>query len=230
MAATSETLYAIFKGFPVFASPTPRATPIGAAVNSEFIVRRRQDVTFVCPVPGCGSTFTSSLSLKQHILCHDKGKSFVCKWPGCLKVFERHHNYKKHEQLHANYRPFTCEECKKQFMRMDGLNRHLRSKAGAECQPKSRLTGVPCTFQVRRSGVGEYRYIASVPMGMSPTFPIDRADPAELMNELSLPRSSWFNQAAEKLGEEAQRTLRSGKSMRPWASGGVATKREVPVA
>jgi hypothetical protein len=53
MAATSETLYAIFEGFPVSAPPMHRATPIGAAVNSKFIVRRRQDVTFVCHVPGC---------------------------------------------------------------------------------------------------------------------------------------------------------------------------------
>jgi hypothetical protein len=37
MAATSETLYAIFKGFPVSAPPMHRATPIGDAVNSKFL-------------------------------------------------------------------------------------------------------------------------------------------------------------------------------------------------
>ncbi|KAL0953134.1 hypothetical protein HGRIS_004402 [Hohenbuehelia grisea] len=96
--------------------------------------RRKQEATFVCPVPGCGSTFTRSFNLKGHIRSHNEEKPFQCHWPGCGKGFARQHDCKRHEQLHTNYRPFTCDGCSKQFARMDALNRHLRSEGGTDCQ------------------------------------------------------------------------------------------------
>ncbi|KAK7033483.1 calcineurin responsive transcriptional factor [Favolaschia claudopus] len=71
--------------------------------------RRKQEATFVCPVPGCGSTFTRSFNLKGHIRSHNEERPFLCKWPGCGKGFARQHDCKRHEQLHTNYRPFVCE-------------------------------------------------------------------------------------------------------------------------
>lgn len=95
----------------------------GRTANASRI-RRKQEANFVCPVQGCGSTFTRSFNLKGHMRSHNEEKPFQCKWPGCGKGFARQHDCKRHEQLHSNYRPFTCEGCQKNFARMDALNRH----------------------------------------------------------------------------------------------------------
>ncbi|KAG5350526.1 hypothetical protein C0989_010712 [Termitomyces sp. Mn162] len=104
--------------------------------------RRKQEANFVCPVPGCGSTFTRSFNLKGHIRSHNEEKPFQCHWPGCGKGFARQHDCKRHEQLHTNYRPYNCEGCGKQFARMDALNRHLRSEGGADCVKQQEVGNV----------------------------------------------------------------------------------------
>jgi len=119
-------------GSSVVAVSKPNVTT-GRTANASRI-RRKQEANFMCPVPGCGSTFTRSFNLKGHMRSHNEEKPFQCKWPGCGKGFARQHDCKRHEQLHSNYRPFTCDGCNKNFARMDALNRHLRSEGGAECQ------------------------------------------------------------------------------------------------
>lgn len=95
--------------------------------------RRKGEASFVCPVPGCGSTFTRHFNLKGHLRSHNEERPFKCKWPGCEKGFARQHDCKRHEALHLNLRPYTCEGCKKTFARMDALNRHLKSEGGVDC-------------------------------------------------------------------------------------------------
>ena len=91
--------------------------------------RRKQDANFASTVPGCGSIFTRGFNLKRSDF---EEKPYKCHWPGCGKWFARQHDCKRHEQLHSNFRPFECEGCRKQFARMDALNRHLRSESGVE--------------------------------------------------------------------------------------------------
>ncbi|KAI9449091.1 hypothetical protein BJY52DRAFT_1126998 [Lactarius psammicola] len=98
-----------------------------SATADASMKRRINDAKFVCPVPGCGSTFTRHFNLKGHLRSHNDEKPFQCKWPGCGKGFARQHDCKRHEQLHSNHRPFTCDGCRKPFARLDALNRHCAS-------------------------------------------------------------------------------------------------------
>jgi hypothetical protein len=47
----------------------------------------KRPATFMCPVQGCGSTFTRSFNLRGHIQSHNAGSLFLCKWPECGKGF-----------------------------------------------------------------------------------------------------------------------------------------------
>ncbi|KAI9066239.1 hypothetical protein FKP32DRAFT_1566282 [Trametes sanguinea] len=119
------------EGVPINVTRPHVTTPSTAAASHG---RRKQPANFACPVPGCGSTFTRHFNLKGHMRSHAEEKPYLCKWPGCGKGFARQHDCKRHEQLHLNIRPYPCEGCKKNFARMDALNRHLRSEGGAECR------------------------------------------------------------------------------------------------
>ncbi|KAF9454043.1 hypothetical protein P691DRAFT_657366 [Macrolepiota fuliginosa MF-IS2] len=96
--------------------------------------RRRNEAHFVCPVPGCGSTFTRRFNLRGHLRSHTEERPYVCEWPGCKKGFARQHDCKRHQALHtAKTQSNICQGCKKTFSRLDALN-VLRSDGGAECR------------------------------------------------------------------------------------------------
>ncbi|KAJ2922733.1 hypothetical protein H1R20_g14382, partial [Candolleomyces eurysporus] len=130
---------------PGLAGGVPRLPPIlqvekqqvtTSATQLASASRRRNEAHFVCPVPGCGSTFTRRFNLRGHLRSHTEERPYVCDWPGCKKGFARQHDCKRHQALHtAKSQNNVCLGCKKTFSRLDALNRHLRSDGGADCRP-----------------------------------------------------------------------------------------------
>jgi len=124
------------------ASLPPRLPPIlqvekqqvtTTATQAASASRRRNEAHFVCPVPGCGSTFTRRFNLRGHLRSHTEERPYVCEV--CKKGFARQHDCKRHQALHATLvKGNICQGCKKPFSRLDALNRHLRSEGGAECR------------------------------------------------------------------------------------------------
>ncbi|OSD06852.1 hypothetical protein PYCCODRAFT_1422403 [Trametes coccinea BRFM310] len=125
-------------------SNVPRLPPImqvekqqvtTSATQAASASRRRNEANFVCPVPGCGSTFTRRFNLRGHLRSHTAERPFLCEWPGCNKGFARQHDCKRHQALHTSRsQSNVCQGCGKTFSRLDALNRHLRSDGGAECR------------------------------------------------------------------------------------------------
>ncbi|KAF8210543.1 hypothetical protein K438DRAFT_1904012 [Mycena galopus ATCC 62051] len=96
--------------------------------------RRRNEAHFVCPVPGCGSTFTRRFNLRGHLRSHTEERPYVCDWPNCKKGFARQHDCKRHQALHTTKAQTNiCIGCKKTFSRLDALN-VMRSDGGADCR------------------------------------------------------------------------------------------------
>ncbi|KZT08361.1 uncharacterized protein LAESUDRAFT_723863 [Laetiporus sulphureus 93-53] len=131
-------------GSPASSTMLPRLPPImqvekqqvtTSATQAASASRRRNEAHFVCPVPGCGSTFTRRFNLRGHLRSHTAERPFMCEWPGCNKGFARQHDCKRHQALHtAKSQTNVCGGCGKTFSRLDALNRHLRSENGAECR------------------------------------------------------------------------------------------------
>ncbi|TEB32276.1 hypothetical protein FA13DRAFT_1628434 [Coprinellus micaceus] len=126
-----EDHYTIPEGTPSFGSENEVA-PTRRTVATQK--ERKNEASFVCPFPGCGSTLTLGIG---HLRSHDAEKPFVCHWPECGKGFQRQHDCKRHEQLHTNYRPFPCEGCGRQFVRNDALNRHCQCPPSVYPEPHS---------------------------------------------------------------------------------------------
>lgn len=109
-----------------------------SATQAASASRRRNEANFLCPVPGCGSTFTRRFNLRGHLRSHTEERPYKCEWPGCNKGFARQHDCKRHQNLHsAKSQINACQGCGKTFSRLDALNRHLRSEGGSECRQAS---------------------------------------------------------------------------------------------
>ncbi|KAK0553180.1 hypothetical protein OC845_001316 [Tilletia horrida] len=106
------------------------ANHVSAATQAASAARRKTEALFVCPVPGCGSTFTRKNNLDGHLRSHNNERPFACPVPGCDKRFARRHDMNRHHDLHTNKKQHTCELCNRRFARLDALNRHLKNTNG----------------------------------------------------------------------------------------------------
>ncbi|KAF8482636.1 hypothetical protein DFH94DRAFT_626880 [Russula ochroleuca] len=94
-----------------------------SATQAASASRRRNEANFLCPVPGCGSTFTRRFNLRGHLRSHTEERPYKCEWPGCNKGFARQHDCKRHQALHsAKSQINACQGCGKTFSRLDALN------------------------------------------------------------------------------------------------------------
>ncbi|KAI0063626.1 hypothetical protein BV25DRAFT_1935882 [Artomyces pyxidatus] len=119
------------------------------ATQAASASRRRNEAHFICPVPGCGSTFTRRFNLRGHLRSHTEERPYVCEWPGCNKGFARQHDCKRHQALHSTKSTNNaCQGCGKTFSRLDALNVSLRSEGGSECRHAS---GEPSTKPKKES-------------------------------------------------------------------------------
>ncbi|KAF8839468.1 hypothetical protein BDN67DRAFT_969944 [Paxillus ammoniavirescens] len=142
--ASSSAAGAEGSGHYASSSGVPRLPPIlqvekkqvtTSATQAASASRRRNEAHFICPVPGCGSTFTRRFNLRGHLRSHTEERPYVCEYPDCKKGFARQHDCKRHQALHATRSQSNiCQGCRKTFSRLDALNRHLRSEGGAECR------------------------------------------------------------------------------------------------
>ncbi|EIM81144.1 uncharacterized protein STEHIDRAFT_67207 [Stereum hirsutum FP-91666 SS1] len=93
------------------------------ATQAASASRRRNEAHFICPVPGCGSTFTRRFNLRGHLRSHTEERPYRCEYPGCNKGFARQHDCKRHQALHQSKSTNnTCSGCGKTFSRLDALN------------------------------------------------------------------------------------------------------------
>lgn len=59
--------------------------------------RRKTSAPFVCPVPGCESSFTRALNLRGHLHSHTDQRPYKCRF--CDRSFARAHDKRRHEKL-----------------------------------------------------------------------------------------------------------------------------------
>jgi len=115
---------------PIGSVPYPIVQVTTSATQAASASRRKNEAIHVCPIPGCGSTFTRKFNLNGHIRSHTGARPYECREPGCGKSFARSFDLSRHEKLHAGIKPHNCESCGKAFARADALSRHLRNDAG----------------------------------------------------------------------------------------------------
>ncbi len=144
--------------YPSQAATPPRLPPIlqvekqqvtTSATQAASASRRRNEAHFVCPVPGCGSTFTRRFNLRGescsvasrasiklirfvslfvigHLRSHTEERPYVCEWPGCNKGFARQHDCKYVSKATDPFVRLTMSpQASPSFALGQGFNKHL---------------------------------------------------------------------------------------------------------
>lgn len=165
-----------------------------SATQAASASRRRNEAHFVCPVPGCGSTFTRRFNLRGHLRSHTEERPYVCEYPDCKKGFARQHDCKRHQALHANRSQANiCQGCRKTFSRLDALNRHLRSEGGAECrQAVEAMQQAQAQQQVHAQAVQVAQQVVQVAQAAQAQAQVDQ------VQQVALPPSSAESQKLQQ--------------------------------
>ncbi|KAF8942208.1 hypothetical protein BGZ47_006739 [Haplosporangium gracile] len=79
---------------------------------------------FVCPLPGCGRTFSRPFNLKSHGMTHETLRPYGC--DQCSKTFARIHDRDRHLKGHLDEKAHFCVVCQGKFARQDAVTRHLK--------------------------------------------------------------------------------------------------------
>ncbi|KAF9922132.1 hypothetical protein FBU30_007782 [Linnemannia zychae] len=79
---------------------------------------------FVCPLPGCGRTFSRPFNLKSHGMTHETRRPYGC--DQCDKSFARIHDRDRHLKGHLVEKAHSCVVCLGRFARQDAVTRHLK--------------------------------------------------------------------------------------------------------
>ncbi|KAJ0176336.1 hypothetical protein K1T71_008510 [Dendrolimus kikuchii] len=86
----------------------------------------------LCPVSGCGKSYTTITNLNTHLRVHNGEKPFKCN--DCGKGFASKTRLGDHLRIHTGEKPYICPVCGKQFT-TNRLTVHMWTHADAASRP-----------------------------------------------------------------------------------------------
>lgn len=75
--------------------------------------------------PQCNMTFARRSQIVQHAKVHSTDRCYKC--DECSQTFTTYHMLKAHHNSHRGIKEFMCVACGKKFMRLEGMNKHIRT-------------------------------------------------------------------------------------------------------
>jgi hypothetical protein len=87
-----------------------------------------QDRRFLCPLPGCGSTFASYVALNTHWVLHVSERVLACPYLGCPNTYSDRGDMGVHiDAAHVQRVPFKCSApaCGATFPGLVALQNHV---------------------------------------------------------------------------------------------------------
>ncbi|KAA0198912.1 hypothetical protein HAZT_HAZT002731 [Hyalella azteca] len=75
--------------------------------------------------PQCNMTFARRSQIVQHAKIHSTDRCYRCE--ECSQTFTTYHMLQAHHNTHRGIKEFMCVACGKKFMRLEGMNKHIRT-------------------------------------------------------------------------------------------------------